>query len=142
MSKFQRGSFVYIDTNIFVYFIEFNEDFSKKAISVFEHIQSDDARIITSMLTQGECLYKPYKNNEKSVIDAYINLFNGEEIENIQVVDEIIRQSAMYGGKLNLKLIDSIHYFSAINAECLYFITNDTQFKSTPEMQVLYLSDF
>jgi len=65
MSKFQRGSFVYIDTNIFVYFIEFNEEFSKKAISVFEHIQSDDARIITSVLTQGECLYKPYKNNEK-----------------------------------------------------------------------------
>jgi len=48
----------------------------------------------------------------------------------------------MYGGKLNLKLIDSIHYFSAINTGCRYFITNDTQFKSTPEMQVLYLSDF
>lgn len=142
MSKFISQSLVYIDANIFVYFIEFNEGFSQKARAVFEAAQENDTRLITSEITTGECLYKPYKNSEKDIISKYISLFNGEEIETTPVDGEIIRQSAMYGGKLGLKLIDSIHYFSAINAGCRYFITNDAQFTSTPEMQVLQLKDF
>lgn len=48
MDKVTGSSVVYIDTNIFVYFVEASPNFFEEVKKIFEHIDAVGARIVTS----------------------------------------------------------------------------------------------
>lgn len=141
MDKITASSVIYIDTNIFIYFIEKAPQFHSKVLAMFEHISKIGAIIKTSEITIAECLYHPAQQNNAELISIYENLFEKSgEIEIIFLNGARTKQAALYGGALGLKLIDSIHYISALEASCDFFITNDAKFKSGPKLKVILIS--
>ena len=75
MDKIAGASVVYIDTNIFVYFVEAAPDFFEKVKELFEHVAAAGARLVTSEITLAECIYRPSQENDAALVSVYEMLF-------------------------------------------------------------------
>ncbi len=140
MIEVPRGSRLYIDTNIWIYYIESHPAFVKQVHDLFVSVEAAASTLATNEITVAECLYKPSAENNMAVIDAYGRLFASGEIELIPLDGTLAKQAAMQGGKLGLKLIDAIHYISALAHGCDHFITSDTRFRSGPGIKVVTMN--
>lgn len=140
MNNISAQSRVYIDSNIFIYFIEGVPDFYDQVSDFFELLATVGASIFTNEITIAECIYKPSANNDTIAVAAFKKLFYAKnEVQLIQLNGELSTSAARHGGTLGLKLMDSIHYLSALEAGCDYFITSDKAFRSCPEMTVIHI---
>jgi predicted nucleic acid-binding protein len=141
MNNIKASSRVYIDTNIFIYFIEGSEKFFPQVKELFEHVGTLGAQIVTSEITVAECLYKPSQQQNQKLINIYEELFERTgEIELFPLDGLLTKQAALHGSQLGLKLIDAIHYESALQAGCDVLVSADTRFKSGPKMRALHIS--
>jgi predicted nucleic acid-binding protein len=132
------GATVYIDTNIFIYFIEATPGFFAKVRNLFLHIRDAGARIVTSEMTVAECVYKPARDGNQKHLRIYEALLEKSgDVGLIPLTGAVTKRAALIVGKLGLKLIDAIHYLSALEAGCTVFVTSDAAFKSGPNMQVV-----
>lgn len=138
--EFAGSSRIYIDANIWIYLIEGNPEFVEATEAIFAQIARDGASVVTSEITIAECLWKPSKTGNSAISELYENLFGSGEIELSPLDGTITRRAAVDGGRLGLKLIDGIHYVSAIASGCNYFLTGDRHFKSVAEMEVVHLT--
>ncbi|MGL5362500.1 MAG: type II toxin-antitoxin system VapC family toxin [Bosea sp. (in: a-proteobacteria)] len=139
MAEFASGSRLYIDSNIWVYFIEANPLFVEAVRQLFLQAEAAGARLVTSEIAIAECLYKPAKDGNTLALAAYDLLFGSGEIEIIPVDGALARSAALHGGMLGLKLIDAMHYLGALESGCDIFVTADAQFRSGPQMRVTIL---
>lgn len=138
MDKIAGSSVVYIDTNIFVYFVEATPIFFQKVKELFEHVATVGARLVTSEITLAECIYRPSQERDAPLVSVYEMLFEQSgEINLVPLDGAMTKRAAIAGGSLGLKLIDAVHYMSALEAGCDFFVTSDSAFKSGPKMEVL-----
>ncbi len=138
MDEVTGSSVVYIDTNIFVYFVEASPIFFEEVKKIFEHIDAVGSRIVTSEITLAECIYKPSQDRDLPLVGIYEMLFEKSgDIGSIALNGAVAKRASLLGGGLGLKLIDAIHYLSALEAGCDFFVTSDSAFKSGPEMSVM-----
>ena len=141
MNEISRESRVYVDSNIFIYFVELNTEYFEKAEEFFEHIDSVGARLFTNEYTLAECIYQPSREGNFSLVEKYELLFEKEdEVQLLNLDGAIAKRAAFVGGNLGLKLADAIHFVSALEAGCDFFVTADAAFKSGPAMKVLRLA--
>lgn len=135
-------STVYVDTNIFIHFIEASPTFFAKTKQIFEHIDAVGARIVTSEITLAECLYKPSQDQNTTLVAVYGELFEKSgDVSLIPLDGMVAKRAALRGGGLGLKLVDAIHYVSALEARCDLFITTDAQFRSDNDLEVWRISE-
>lgn len=137
MAEFASTSRLYIDSNIWVYFIESNPVFVETMRQILQAVEAAGARLVTNEITIAECLYKPAKEANHAALAAYDRLFASGEIEITPLDGALARRAALQGGALGLKLIDAMHYLSALESGCDVFVTGDSQFRSGPQMRVM-----
>ena len=119
MNEISRESRVYVDSNIFIYFVELNTEYFEKAEEFFEHIDSVGARLFTNEYTLAECIYQPSREGNFSLVEKYELLFEKEdEVQLLNLDGAIAKRAAFVGGNLGLKLADAIHFVSALEAGC------------------------
>jgi predicted nucleic acid-binding protein len=141
MNEISSASRVYVDSNIFIYFLELNPEYFIKAQEFFDHIDAVGARLLTNEYTLAECIYQPSRSANFSLVAMYESLFEKEgEVELLGLDGALAKRAAFVGGDLGLKLADAIHFMSALEAGCDFFVTADTAFKSGPAMKVLRLA--
>lgn len=129
---------MYVDTNVFIYFVEATPVFFDRAFSAFTRLAEKEARILTSELAVAECLYQPAREDNGRLVRIYEDLFKTPgDVTLLPLTGEIARRAALMGGLIGLKLIDAIHYLSALEAGCSIFLTADGQFRSGPKMRVM-----
>jgi predicted nucleic acid-binding protein len=138
MAELTDASSVYIDTNIFVYWVEAVEPFFQNVRELFEGIGEAGCRVVTSEITVAECIYKPARDGDDALIALYERLFEQSGDIDLAALDgAIVKKAAKNGGILGLKLIDAVHYLTALENGCDLFVTSDERFKSGPAMRVL-----
>jgi predicted nucleic acid-binding protein len=137
---FQAQDRVYVDSNIWIYLVESNPPYVDAAKRMFHLLQTSGATPVTSELTFAGCIWKPSQNNDDALLEVYSDLFGGGEVEMADLNGDVCRLAAIKGGKMGLKLLDAIHYVTALNAGCRFLLTSDKQFKSGVEMQVVLLT--
>lgn len=136
-TEFPADARIYVDTNIWIYFLEGHPSFSPKVRALFVAANSAGALLCTSEITLAECLMKPARERDSKKIEAYETLFDAHGIEMLPLDGGLARRAALAGGALGLKLMDAIHYVSAREAACRYFLTGDGRFKSNTQMTVI-----
>jgi predicted nucleic acid-binding protein len=113
--KVTASSRVYVDTNIFVYFIESSPKFFPQVKIFFERVDAVGAQLVTNEITLAECIYKPCQDADAKLVQTYETLFeNSGEIELFPLDGELAKQAAVHGSQIGLKLVDAIHYVSAL----------------------------
>ncbi len=138
MDDIAAGEAVYVDTNVFIYFIEATPVLFERAASAFTRLAQTGARLLTSELTVAECLYQPARDGNGKLVKVYEDLFETPgDVTLLPLTGELARRAAMAGGGIGLKLADAIHYLSAVEAGCSVFLTGDGQFRSGPHMRVV-----
>jgi predicted nucleic acid-binding protein len=132
----------FLDTNLFIYLIEENELYLKKVHNLLQFLEENHYEVITSTLTLGEILTKPYKDKRFDLVDTYKEFFS--DIELIELNSEIASLFAEIRATYNIKTPDAVQLASAIYAKADLFISNDdrlSRFKNN-ECRVVLLSDF
>ena len=137
MTEFARSARIYVDTNIWIYYVEANPAFLPKVIALLRKADEAGGTLVTSELALAECLIRPARQNNQALIALYQNFFAEGRIELVGIDGALTRRAALVGGALGLKLIDAIHYVSALEAGCGYFLTGDSRFRSGPDLRVI-----
>jgi predicted nucleic acid-binding protein len=138
--EFKAGDRVYVDSNVWIYLVEGNATYVDAARSMIHLLEAADAQPVTSELTFAECIWKPSKNDDNTLLKVYSELFGGGEVELAELNGDICRLAAIKGSKAGLKLLDAIHYVTALESGCRFLVTRDKRFKSVAEMQVVLLT--
>ncbi len=135
------GSKVYIDTNIFIYALEYSELYTDKVSAVFSRIHETKSIAVTSQLTLAECLVKPYQVNDISSVEKYEQTISSSTFLNvIDVSKSVLLSAAQNKAHSKNKLPDAIHLATAIESGCTIFITNDNRISAPDNIEVLMLS--
>jgi uncharacterized protein len=120
------GQAIYLDTNILIYAVEGQNEWSGLTKELFLRIDRKLLRTVTSELALAEVLVKPIARNDTVVIDKYRELLAPDSVIDVLPVGRsILSQAAQLRASLKLKLFDAIHVATARAAQCDLFMTHD-----------------
>ena len=140
-----HGKRVYLDTNIFIYALEAFEEYVAIVAEVFQAIDSGKMTAVTSLLTLGECLVRPFRDERRDIVDAYTSMLQGAVNFEVTEINRDVMVSAaeLRAQKAAVSMPDAIHLATARQHECDAFLTNDQRLAgaSTPELTVILLGN-
>jgi predicted nucleic acid-binding protein len=124
-----EGQALYLDTNVIIYAIEGQNQWSSLLQQLFEAIDTHAIYAFTSELTLAEVLTKPLELGASELVATYEELLAPESLVRVIPIDRpILRSAAELAGKMRIKLADAIHVATAKSAACDFVLTNDEQF--------------
>jgi predicted nucleic acid-binding protein len=136
------NSQVYVDANVFIYFIEGSAEFEGRAKRFFNLADDRRASLWTSELTIAECLYGAHRLGSRPLAAAYVSLFDDKDLLRLLPIDRaILKSAAAVGAATRSKLIDAVHLASAVAASCEVFVTNDRSIRAPAGLKVLMLPE-
>jgi len=136
------GHRAYLDTNIFVYFLDRNPDFFDVVRPLIEAIDSGKITGVTGDAAPAETLVKPYRTGNLELVAAIRGFFGTEGFLSMQPHDgETFDLAAQLRGQRGMKFIDALHYATAIRSGCSFFITNDLKIQSDDILEIISLKE-
>ena len=137
-----QGRRVYIDTNVFVYFLEKHEQYFDVVVPFFKLFEEGVSLAFTGDAAISEILYKPYQIGDVMRVSEFKAFFaNDEFITVLPHTTKVFELAAELSPRRSMKLIDALHYATAALAGCNFILTNDAGFISKDEIEVIYLKD-
>ena len=128
---------VFLDTAIFIYYLEKNDLYYSKAKDIFAKCLKNNVDIVTSTITYQEYCVMPYRTGENNMIINFNRLINVLKIKIFDISIEIANDAAMLRAKYSgIKSMDAIQLATAIVSECDVFYTNDKQLLQVKELNV------
>ena len=148
ISGTSRSPSVYLDSNLFIYFIEGEEVVANRLRPLFELLRSQPGIAATSELTLAEVLPKALPDVRRS----YLNLIVWSNFLHLEpITRELLIDTADYrrttartlpdGRTSMLKLPDAIHMVTAIRIRCRTILSADSSLKVPAEMSVFQPSE-
>lgn len=135
-----RGQRVYVDTNVFIYFLERNVQFFAAAVPVIEALSNRDVQGYTGEITVAEAMVGPYRSNDAAAISHTRNFFTKTGLVTLLPHDRVIfDHAAQLRAQQRLPFIDAIHVATAVEAACKFFITNDKALRTTGTLGIIQL---
>lgn len=114
--------------------------FFEKANALFSRLVEREVRVLTSELTVAECIYLPSRGRHAQLIAVYEEFFSpAGDVRLIMLNGGIAKRAAQSGGGWGLKLLDAIHFETALDSGCTAFLTADRSFKSVDRLPVLHI---
>jgi predicted nucleic acid-binding protein len=108
---------------------------------VFRRGGTGDLQLVTSTITLGEVLVRPYRHANRVLQEEYrdVLLHGGVEMRAIDwpATDKAAALRAEHG----INLIDAIQIAVSLGAGCEAFLTNDTMLKRVTELRILVLDE-
>jgi predicted nucleic acid-binding protein len=137
------GQHVYIDTNVFIYFLDQNVKFFPVASALLEAVELGNFVAHTGDITVAETLVKPYQSDNILLVAKVKEFFYADNFLAIASHDaSTFNLCAQIRAKYSMKFADALHYATALKAGCKFFITNDTGIRSTDALEVILIKDF
>ncbi len=137
------GQRVYLDTNIFVYFLGQSPEFFEVAAFFIEAAESGKIIGYTGDAAVAETLVKPYQSDNIGLAASFKAFFATDDFLSVQSHDaDTFDLAAQLRGKRGMRFVDALHYATALKAGCKFFVTNDAGFKSDDAMEVVSIKAF
>jgi predicted nucleic acid-binding protein len=139
---FSKDTYLYLDTNIFIYAMEGFEDYKESLSNLFEDVGKNLVKAVTSELTIAEVLIKPIKDGKTELcrqFNAAIQSSGGLQV--IPITRGVLLQAAKIRAGIGVRLPDAIHLATALLSGCNVFLTNDRSIAKHDIIQILYLSE-
>lgn len=137
------GYRVYIDTNIFIYFLDGKEPFFSTVSPFFDMVLNGEVIGYTGEAVIAETMVQPYKLGNIASIERFKSFFYQEDFLTIQAHDsKAFDFASKIAGTKGMKLVDSLHIATALQAGCDYFITHDKGIKPMEGIEIIQLANF
>lgn len=142
-SSLKRAARTYVDSSIFIYFVERAVPRFEAAERLFALLKQSGSTVYTSDIAVAECLYRPYRDGNSRLAEIYLELFEAAgDVLRVPLDYDLVKHAAGIGGNLGIKLIDALHIASALAAGCELFVTNDRDISAPKELEIVLLSRF
>ena len=140
MLQLMRGHRVYVDTNIFIYFLEQNTEFFPAAAPVMQAMDKRDFFGFTGEIAVAETMVGPYRTKNPVSIATTRDFFKANKSLTILPHDSaIFDHAAQLRATQRMRFIDAVHIATAVAAACTFFITNDTALRTIGGLGVVQL---
>ena len=141
-ARIKSASSIYLDANVLIYFIERADQLQEKVAVVIAYAVENNIPLFVSEIGIAECLYGTYKNGREPLSAQYQELFYEIALFNVIATDgRKLIAAAKIGAEKGLKLVDAAHFHAAMEAACDLFLTNDSRFRSSHNVEVIRLAD-
>jgi len=111
---------IYIDTNIFIYLFEGHNLYGEKVVESLEAYKLQNKQLVTSAITVTEFLTGTIKSK-------LMTLHQLSDLSILPLDENIAEQAAILQRENNIKIGDSIHLATALQAKAESFYTNDKE---------------
>jgi predicted nucleic acid-binding protein len=133
----RRHSRVGLDTSLFIYLLEENEQYVRQASEVFEWLENGANTGVTSTLTLTELLVRPYRDSNEELVNRYYTLLtlfpNLEWIApDLRIADRAARIRAHHG----LRTPDALQIATAVESGATAILTNDSSWQRVLGIEV------
>lgn len=136
------GHRVYVDTNVFIFFLDGSDKYLPTVGPIMQASADGSIFAVTGRLAIAEVMVYPYRNGSAVTVSRFKSFFAQKGFLSIAEHDpECFDDAAMIAGQKQMKLIDAIHYRTALHAGCRYLLTNDRGFRTDAEMEVVQIDD-
>jgi len=137
------GYTLFLDTAPVIYFVEHKDPYFTPLDAIFTQVDQGDLEVVTSAITLAECLFYPYKNKDKGLVQSFTRrLVTGRNVRFVSTSAVIADQSAQLRARYNLGFADAFQVATAVTAGCDAFLTNDKQLRRVQSLEILVLNDF
>ncbi|HEX7323965.1 MAG TPA: type II toxin-antitoxin system VapC family toxin [Rhodanobacteraceae bacterium] len=138
-----RGQRVYIDSNFFIYFLTRHPTGFEASAAVLQACDRGEVLGMTGDAVVSELLVKPWQDGDAAALEGIRRLFAREHfIQRLAHDAACFEMAAELRGTRGGKLIDALHYATALRNGCRFLLSNDRDFKSDDHLTVLSLRDF
>jgi predicted nucleic acid-binding protein len=110
-------------------------------VPIFRKVQSRQARIVVSAVTEAELLVRPYREDDLDALERIAGLLSTEGIEVLTMDRKIARQSAVLRARHGLQTADAIIVATAIEAGCDAIVGNDKKWLRLDEIAYVHLDE-
>lgn len=139
---FKTHRTVYLDTSIFIYFVECEPRYYDLCDEIFRYMEEGRIEAATSTLTLLEILVQPYRAKEEDLVLKFYSLFTTyPHLKWIQLTLDISDLAARIRAEHNLKTPDAIQIASALAGGATGFVCNDKAFRRVKDIDCLILGD-
>jgi predicted nucleic acid-binding protein len=142
-AAFKAYRTVALDTAVFIYHFEKNENYLEVTEEIFYRLDRDkNFTAVTSVITVLEVCVKPIKESRQDLVTEYTQkLLYDDKLATWVVDGNIAQKAAEIRAKYGIRTPDAIQVATAITAGADVFITNDTDLKRVEEIAVLVLKE-
>jgi len=132
---------LYLDSAAIIYAVEANPEFSGQTIRrIVEHLQDEDARLLTSRLSRLECRVRPLRDDNQAVLADYEDFFAADRLQLIDVSAAIVERATSLRAQYGFQTGDAVHLATAIEHNVEVVLTGDSAWHRCPDVQVEILT--
>lgn len=134
---------VFVDTPVFLYFFEENEEWIDLAVIIFELAEEKEVKIVTSTITTLEVITGLKKEGVKQEVEEFEDMLKDFGIEVLNFRRKYVKKAAQIRADYGFKTPDSIQLAIAAKEGIPVFVSNDKELTSIEgEMEVVYLGNW
>ena len=135
-----KGQRVYIDANYLIYFLDRTEPYFDVLVPIFQACDRSDFMGFTGDAAVCEVMVHPYRNKSPSEIARGKSLFSREGFLTVLRHDaNSFDLTAQIRAESNMRMLDALHYATALQAGCRFMLTNDHDFKAGTALEVIQI---
>jgi predicted nucleic acid-binding protein len=134
---------VALDTCVFIYFMEANQDYLPVLDPVFEKVDAGGLLAVCSSLTLLETLVVPYRMGDQDLAARYeLVLTRSRGLVCEPIGTPTLKAAAMLRARTGARTPDAVHLATAIQAGCKSFVTNDRRLPSLGRLDIIQIDDY
>ena len=132
------GQRAYLDSNVFVYFLDRNPEYFSAVAPIIEAVGSGAIVGFTGDAAVAEVMVRPYRMSDPATITGIKAFFAAAGSLSVLPHDgEAFDLAAQLRARHGMKFIDALHLATAMRAGCRYFVTNDDAIRSQGMLEVV-----
>jgi predicted nucleic acid-binding protein len=129
-----------IDTAIFIYYIEAHPRFLAPVNDLFDALDQNRCRGVTSALTLLETLVVPFRAGDTALADRYEQLLSRSQgLVLVDIDRALLRAAARLRAAYGIKTPDSIQLAAAFSKGCSAFLTHDRPLSKVRGIKILQI---
>lgn len=137
-----KGQKIGLDTAPLIYFIEENPAYLPIVDPLFEAVNDGEITAVTSIMSLLETLVHPISTSDSELAQKYREiLLNSEHLDTVLLSQQIAEEAARLRAIYRFRTPDSIQIATAIIEGATFFVTNDKQLQSLPNLETLILDN-
>lgn len=143
--KLVEAGKVALDSNVFVYLLEKNENYFPQVEVIFQLLEQSKIECISSIMSLLEVLSPPRLLSNPEMVERYVSFFQNQEDFHLYDVDlDVVETAAEIRRNFKIHSPDAIQLATAKIKQAKIFVTNDRHFEklsqqdeSLPEVYLL-----
>ncbi len=137
-----QGQRIYLDANFLIYFFDKKEPYFSVVSKIIVACDRNTTFGYTGDAAVAELMVYPYKTKSEIDIARGKAFFARENFLTVlSHSSDLFDMAARLRAETGMKLIDSLHYATALKAGCKFFLSNDKGIRSTPNLEVILIED-